>query len=37
MKKFEAPELEILTFAAEDVLTESVGDFVPCENETGIF
>lgn len=39
MKKFEYPEIEVIAFSVEDVITTSVednGGYVPAENEGGI-
>ena len=36
MKNFANPEIEIVKFEMEDVMTASEDDFVPGDNETGM-
>ena len=33
MKKFEAPEIQVTTFAVEDIITASSGGAVPSSND----
>lgn len=35
MKKFVEPEIEVVMFSVEDIITTS-GDFIPGENEGGM-